>query len=80
MEEHRSVRLSLELLQDGGGETRVDRDVPVVPSRVEAAIDRRRVGELPEVVLDEPQHRIRHDVVEPVVGLGVVCDEAEPER
>ena len=40
------------------------------------AADVRRVGQVPQVVLDEPQHRVGEDVVEAVVGVGVGLDEA----
>jgi hypothetical protein len=47
---------------------------------VEAGIDVRRVGERPQVVLQEPERRVRDDVVVPVVGGRVVRDEPQPVR
>jgi len=41
--------------------------------------DVRRVAQVPEVVLDEPEHRVGDDVVEAVVGLVLGLDEADPE-
>ena len=54
--------------------------VAAVPRVLERDVDRRLVRELPEVVLEEPEHRVRDDVVVPVVGRLVVRDEAQPER
>ena len=48
--------------------SRVDDLVAVLPGLDLLAADVRRVGEVPEVVLDEPQHRVRDHVVEAVVG------------
>ena len=60
------------------GEVLVD-DVVAVLERLDlVAADVRRVGEVPEVVLDEPQHRVGEDVVEAVVGLGVARRRAAP--
>ena len=41
----------------------VDLDVTVGPSLVDAIVDHRLAGEVPEVVLEEPQHRIGDDRV-----------------
>ena len=41
----------------------VDLDVSVLPGAVDAPVDHRLVREVPEVVLDEPQHRVRDDRV-----------------
>ena len=46
---------------------------------VEAVVDHRLEREAPQVVLQEPQHRVRDDVVVPVVRVLVVRDEAQPE-
>ena len=80
VEEDRRVGLPVELFEHGSREAGVDLDISVVPRGVKAAVDRRRVRELPQVVLDEPEHRIRHDVVEPVVRLLLVRDETQSER
>ena len=80
LEENCRVRLCLELLEDCCCEALVDADVPLVPGVLKAVIDRGGVGELPEVVLEKPQHRVRDHVVEPVVGSRVVVDQAQAER
>ena len=70
---------ALDLLDDRLGQVVVD-DVVAVLERLDlVAADVRRVGQVPEVVLDEPQHRVREDVVEAVVGLVVADDEAHVE-
>ena len=79
VEEDGRVRLIVELLEDCSRKTRVDGDVPLVPGRVKSGVDCGRVRELPEVVLDEPQHGIRDDVVKAVVRLTLVADEAQAE-
>jgi hypothetical protein len=80
MEEDRRLGLGLELLEHRLREGLVDGRVAAVPGVLQGDVDRRLVGELPEVVLQEPEHRVRHDVVEPVVGRLVVGDEPQPER
>ena len=80
VEEDGRVGLGLELFEDGSRKAFVDLDVAVLPGVMEAVVDRRRVGDLPQVVLEEPQHRVRDHVVEPVVGRLVVGDQPEPER
>ena len=64
----------------GVGEASVDRDVAVVQAWWSAGSTSGAYGEVPEVVLDEPQHRVRDDVVVPVVRLRVVRDEPQPVR
>jgi hypothetical protein len=44
---------------------------------VQRVIPLRRVREIPQIVLQEPQRRVRDDVVVPVVRLLVVRDEAQ---
>ena len=80
VEEDRRLGLGLELLEHGLGEGLVDLRVAAVPGVLQRDVDRRLVRELPEVVLEEPEHRVRDDVVEPVVGRLVVCDEAQAKR
>jgi hypothetical protein len=66
----------VDLLEHRLREVLVD-DVVAVLERLDlVAADVRGVGEVPEVVLDEPQHRVGEDVVEAVVGLVVGLDEA----
>ena len=65
----------VDLLDDRLGEVVVDHLVAVVEGLDLAAPHVRGVGEVPEVVLDEPQHRVGDDVVEAVVGLGIGGDE-----
>ena len=74
----RRPRVALELLDDRVGEGRVDGDV--ASSQAGRQIALRLVLQLPEAVLDEPERRIRDDVVVEVVGLGVVRDEPQPVR
>ena len=77
MEEDGRVRVALELLDDGSREGTVDRDVALLP-RAENRVRVRVVLELPEPVLDEPERRIRDDVVGERVRLGwIVRDEPE---
>jgi hypothetical protein len=80
VEEDGSVRLRLELGDHGVGETRVDGDVPLLPGEMQPAIEIRRVRQVPQVVLQEPQRRVRDDVVEPVVRRLLVHDEAQAVR
>ena len=76
VEEDRRLGLGLELLEDRFREALVHARVALVPGVLKRDVDRRRVGQLPEVVLQEPQHRVRDDVVEPVVGDLVVSHES----
>ena len=80
VEEHGGVRLALELREGGRSKTCVDGRIAVTPGSVKRTIDPRRVRQLPQRVLDEPQHRVRDDVVVPVVGLLVVGDQVETVR
>ena len=62
---------ALDLLHDRPREVLVD-DVVAELERLDLlAADVRRVREVPQVVLDEPQHRVREHVVEAVVGVRV---------
>jgi hypothetical protein len=72
VEEHRRVGLRVQLREHGVGEGGVHRHVAVVPRVMEAAVDVRRIRQRPEVVLEEPEGRVRDDVVEPVVRRRVV--------
>src|ERR671931_265832 len=78
--EDRRLSVCLELLGDRVGEALVHARVALLPGVLQRDVDRRRVGQLPEVVLEEPEDGVRDDVVEPVVGGLVVGDEAEAER
>ena len=68
--------VALDGLDDGVGEVAVDGDVALLPGppRIVALV--RRVGEIVEAVLDEPEERVGELVVHQVVGLGVVLHEA----
>ena len=66
---HHGLVGALDLLDDRRGQVLVDDVVAVLEGLDLVAPDVRRVGEVPQVVLDEPQHRVREDVVEAVVGL-----------
>ena len=76
MEEHGGVGLLVQLRQNRVGERAVRGLVALVPRVVKRGIDLGCVRELPQRVVDEPQHRVRDDVVVPVVRLGLVRDEA----
>ena len=39
----------------------IDLDIPVCPCAVHAAVDHWFLGQVPQVMLDEPQHRVRDD-------------------
>ena len=57
----------------------VDDVVAVLEGLDLLAPDVRRVALVPQVVLDEPEHRVRDDVVEAVVGRGIGLHEAHVE-
>ena len=70
---------AVDLLEHRLGEVLVD-DVVAELERLDlVAADVRGVALVPEVVLDEPEHRVGEDVVEAVVGLRVGGDEAHAE-
>ena len=79
VEKDRRVRVELQLLDDRIREALVDARIAFVPRLFQRDVDRGRVGELPEVVLEEPEDRVRDDVVEPVVRRLVVGDEPQAE-
>jgi hypothetical protein len=64
-----------DLLDHGPRQVFVDDVVAELEGLDLVATDVRRVREVPEVVLDEPQHRVREDVVEAVVGVRRGLDE-----
>ena len=80
VEEDGCVRLELELLQHCVREALVDPGVALLPGVLEGRVQRGRVGELPQVVLQKPEHRVGDHVVEPVVGRLVVRDQPQAER
>ena len=75
VEEDRRVRLPLELVERRRRECLVDRHVAVRPGGVDRGVEVGRAAEPPEVVLEEPQRRVREHVVEAVVRRRVVGDE-----
>ena len=77
VEHHERVGLVLDRGEHRPGDVRVHGLVAVVPRVGLLAADVRRVGEVPEVVLDEPEDRVCDDVVEAVVGLGVALDQED---
>ena len=79
VEQDRRVRSVVELLDDRGREPRVHRRV-AVPGGVRLGADARGAREIPEVVLDEPEHRVRDDVVVAVEVGRVVLDEPQAVR
>jgi hypothetical protein len=68
----------LDLLQHSVREVLVDGVVAELVGLGLVAADIRGVGEIPQVVLDEPQQRVGDDVVEAVVGVGVGGDQLDP--
>ncbi len=78
MEHHQRPLALGDLPEHGVGDVAVDDLVAVVPGVELLLADVRRVGEVPEVVLDEPEDRVGDHVVEAVVGVGVAADEQHP--
>ena len=74
------VRAPAHLVHHGPGELLVDDQVAVVPGVHLVGADVGMPAEVPEVVLDEPQHRVGDDVVVLVVGVGVDGDVAQAVR
>ena len=71
---------AVDLVDHGLGQVAVDLLVAVLERIDLVPADVRRVAQVPEVVLDEPEHRVGDDVVEAVVGVRVGLHEADPER
>ena len=67
----------LDLLDHRPGQVFVDDVVAELEGLDLLAADVRGVGQVPQVVLDEPQHRVREHVVEAVVGLRVADHQAD---
>ena len=80
VEEHGGRRLAFELRDRRVGERLVDGDVAVVPGCGEGGVEVGRARQPPHVVLQEPQRRIRDDVVIAVVCSGIVRDQMQPVR
>ena len=78
VEHHQRPLTPLDLTQHRPGDVPVDRLVAEVPGVELLLADVRRVGEVPEVVLDEPEDRVGDHVVEAVVGFGVAADQQHP--
>ena len=75
VDHHDRLVHALELLHHRPREVLVD-DVVAELERLDLlAADVRRVGQIPQVVLDEPQHRVGEHVVEAVVRLRVGDDQ-----
>ena len=64
-----------DLIDDDAGEILVDDVVAELEGLDLVAANVGRVRQVPQVVLDEPQHRVGEDVVEAVVGVGIGLDE-----
>ena len=77
VDHHHRVLGPLDLLDHRQRQVLVDDVVAVLEGLDLVAADVGRVREVPQVVLDEPQHRVREDVVEPVVGDLVADHEAD---
>ena len=80
LEQHRGLRFAIELRDRGRRERLVHRHVSRRPGVVPRVVEVRRVREIPQRVLDEPQRRVGGDGVEALVRGGVVLDEMEPVR
>ncbi len=80
VEEHGRLWLALELGEHGLREARVHLRIAVVPGVLVRDVEGGLVREIPEVVLKEPEHGVRDDVVVAVVRSLVVGHEAQPER
>ena len=77
MEPDRRVALVVEPLEHGGGKRLVDRGV-ALPGLFQPPVEVRRLDEIPEVVLEEPERGVRELVVEPVERLLLVGHEPKP--
>ena len=71
---------ALHLGEHAVGDEPVHLHVAVLPRPVDRLVDDRFAGEVPEVVLDEPEQRIRDDVVVEVVCLVGRLDEGDLDR
>ena len=78
LDEDRRVRRTVELLDDGRRERPVGLDIPLAPGRGE--VGPRMLLQLPQTVLDEPQHGVRDHAVKQAVYLGVVGHQAQRVR
>ncbi len=78
MEHHERLGLTVEPLQHRLGDVVVDGLVAVAPRRLLVGTDVGRVREVPEVVLGEPELRVRDDAVEELVRGRVGGDEIDP--
>ena len=67
----------LDLLEHRARQILVDDVVAELERLGLVAADVRGVGQIPQVVLDEPQHRVGDDAVEAVVGIGVGGDQLD---
>ena len=74
------IRLRFELRDDRVGEVGVDGDVALLPRKMQSPVEIGRVREVPQVVLEKPERRVRDDVVEPVVRGLIVSDEPQAIR
>ena len=77
VEEHLRLGLPGELVERCRGESLVDRHVTLLPRPVERGVKGRRSAKTPQIVLEEPEGRIRDDVVVGVVRLGRMRHEAK---
>ena len=75
VEHHQRLVVALDGSQHRPGDVVVHHPVAVLPGVRLVGADVRRVREVPQVVLDEPEDRVGDDAVEAVVGLGVGLDQ-----
>ena len=69
--------VALGSLHYGVGEAAIDGDVALLPGPPRVVAQARRVREIVQSVLDEPEQRVGELVVHQVVGLGVVFHEPD---
>jgi hypothetical protein len=76
VDHHDRLAHVLELLDDRAREVFVDDVVAELEGLDLLAADVRGVRQVPQVMLDEPQHRVGEHVVEAIVGLGIADHQA----
>ena len=78
VKENRRLWLAVELLERRRGQRLVHRHVPVAPGFVELRPEVGRGAKTPEVVMHEPESRVRQHVVKAVICSGIVRHEPQP--
>jgi hypothetical protein len=80
VEENGRVGLAFEFFERRCGQAFVHWHVALAPGRMQLRPEVRRGPQPPEVVLQEPESRVRQQVVKAVVCSRIVCDEPQPIR